>query len=64
MKAKYRWLVALILFIFLLFHQAGQMVISPLVSPFMEEFQVNEAQMGAISSLQLKWMYPRMKLCS
>lgn len=29
------------------------MVISPLVTPIMEEFQVNEAQMGAISSLAL-----------
>ncbi len=53
MKFKYRWLVALILFIFLLFHQADKMVISPLVSPIMEEFQVNEAQMGAISSLAI-----------
>lgn len=53
MKTKYRWLVALILFIFLLFHQADKMVISPLVSPIMEEFQVNEAQMGAISSLAI-----------
>jgi MFS family permease len=53
MKFKYRWVVALILFIFLLFHQADKMVISPLVSPIMEEFQVNEAQMGAISSLAI-----------
>lgn len=52
-KQRYRWLVALILFIFLLFHQADKMVISPLVSPIMEEFQVNEAQMGAISSLAI-----------
>ncbi len=53
MNSRYRWSVALILFTFLLFHQADKMVISPLVTPIMEEFQINEAQMGAISSLAL-----------
>jgi len=53
MKSRYRWSVATILFIFMLFHQADKMVISPLVTPIMEEFQINEAQMGAISSLAL-----------
>jgi len=53
MSSRYRWSAALILFIFMLFHQADKMVISPLVTPIMEEFQINEAQMGAISSLAL-----------
>jgi len=53
MKGRYRWVVAFILFVFLLFHQDDKMVISPLVSPIMEEFQVNEAQIGAISSLAI-----------
>ncbi len=53
MNPRSRWTVALILFTFLLFHQADKMVISPLVTPIMEEFQINEAQMGAISSLAL-----------
>lgn len=53
--------MVLILFTFLLFHQADKMVISPLVTPIMEEFQINEAQMGAISSLALvvaAFLYP------
>jgi predicted MFS family arabinose efflux permease len=53
MKPRYRWYVAFVCFLFLLFHQADKYLISPLVTPIMEEFQINEAQMGAVSSLAI-----------
>jgi len=36
-----------VLFAFVLFHQADQSLVGPLVTPIMETFHVNEAQMGA-----------------
>jgi len=53
MKSRYRWYVAFVCFLFLLFHQADKFLISPLVTPIMEEFGINEAQMGAVSSLAI-----------
>lgn len=50
-KSPKRWLVVTILFGFLLFHQADKTIISPLLTPIMAEFNINEAQMGAVSSL-------------
>lgn len=50
-KPRQRWTVVIILFLFLLFHQADKTIISPLVTSIMAEFQINEAQMGAVSSL-------------
>ena len=53
MKSRYRWYVAFVCFLFLLFHQVDKFLISPLVTPIMEEFGINEAQMGAVSSLAI-----------
>jgi MFS family permease len=53
MKPRYRWYVAFVCFLFLLFHQADKFLISPLVTPIMEEFRIDEAQMGAVSSLAI-----------
>jgi MFS family permease len=53
MKSRYRWYVTFICFLFLMFHQADKYLISPLVTPIMTEFGINEAQMGAVSSLAL-----------
>jgi MFS family permease len=53
MKRRYHWYVAVVCFLFLLFHQADKYLISPLVTPIMEEFQIDEAQMGAVSSLAI-----------
>jgi len=50
-KSPKRWLVVIILFAFLLFHQADKTIISPLLTAIMAEYQINEAQMGAVSSL-------------
>jgi MFS family permease len=37
----------------MLLHQADKLLIGPLTTPIMEDFQINEAQMGAVSSLAI-----------
>jgi hypothetical protein len=41
------------MFLFLPLHQAAKLLIGPLTSAIMEDFQINEAQMGAVSSLAI-----------
>lgn len=53
MKSRYRWYVATVMFLFLLLHQADKLLIGPLTTAIMDDFQINEAQMGAVSSLAL-----------
>jgi MFS family permease len=53
LKAHYRWYIAIVMFLFLLLHQADKLLIGPLTTAIMEDFQINEAQMGAVSSLAL-----------
>jgi MFS family permease len=45
--------VVLVFFFFVLLHQADKLLIGPLTTPIMEGFGINEAQMGAVSSLAL-----------
>jgi MFS family permease len=52
-RSRYRWFVVLIFFCFVLLHQADKLLIGPLTTPIMETFGINEAQMGAVSSLAL-----------
>jgi MFS family permease len=52
-RSRYRWFVASVFFLFVLLHQADKLLISPLTTPIMETFGINEAQMGAVSSLAL-----------
>jgi MFS family permease len=52
-KTRSRRAVVFILFTFMFFHQADKTIIVPLLSSIMEDFQINEAQMGAISSLAI-----------
>lgn len=49
-KTKYRWFVLAMMFGFVVLHQADKYLISPLTTPIMEEFGINEAQMGLIFS--------------
>jgi MFS family permease len=53
MKSRYRWFVAFVCFMFLLLHQADKLLIGPLTTPIMEDLGINEAQMGAVSSLAI-----------
>jgi len=53
MKPGYRWSVAAVFFLFLLLHQADKLLIGPLTTSIMDDFRINEAQMGAVSSLAI-----------
>nr|HID12769.1 MFS transporter [Anaerolineae bacterium] len=53
MKSRYRWFVVFVFFTFMLLHQADKLLIGPLTTPIMEDFRINEAQMGAVSSLAI-----------
>jgi MFS transporter, Spinster family, sphingosine-1-phosphate transporter len=47
-KSGYRWFVLFIFFLFILLHQADKLLFSPLTTPIMETFGIDEVQMGAI----------------
>ena len=49
-QSKYPWFVFGTFFAFMLFQQAERLVIGPLTTPIMEEFQINQAQMGLVFS--------------
>ncbi|MEM2938692.1 MAG: MFS transporter [Candidatus Bathyarchaeia archaeon] len=53
MVSKYRWLVFTVFFLFMLVHQADKLLVSPLTTPIMEEFRIDEAQMGAVYSFAI-----------
>jgi MFS family permease len=53
MKSRYRWYVAVVMFLFLLLHQADKLLVGPLTTAIMDDFQINEAQMGAVTSLAI-----------
>lgn len=50
MKRHYRWFVVAVFFIFMLLHQADKLLIGPLTTPIMEEFNISRTQMGAVST--------------
>ncbi len=47
---RYRWFVVAVFLAFMLLHQADKLLIGPLTTPIMEEFGIDEAQMGAVTS--------------
>lgn len=52
-RAGYRWFVVLVFFGFMLLHQADKLLIGPLTTAIMADLSINEAQMGAVSSLAI-----------
>ena len=57
----YRWFVVTIFFFFILLHQSDKLLISPLTTPIMEAFQINQVQMGAVFTgalLVSAFLYP------
>jgi MFS family permease len=50
-QSRYRWFIVVVFFVFVLLHQADKLLIGPLTTPIMDTFGINEAQMGAVSSL-------------
>jgi len=53
MQSKRRWLVLGIFYGFVLLHQSDKLLIGPLTTPIIEEFDITQAQMGAVSSLAI-----------
>lgn len=51
--SRHRWFVVAVFFAFMLLHQADKLLIGPLTTPIMETFNINEAQMGAVSTAAL-----------
>lgn len=45
---RQRWVAVAIFFLFMLLHQTDRLLIGPLTSPIMEEFNLSEIQMGGI----------------
>lgn len=48
--SRYRWFVIGVFFLFMLLHQADQLLIGPLTTPIMDTFKINEVQMGLVTS--------------
>lgn len=49
-QSKYRWFVVGVFFVFMLLHQTDRLLIGPLTTPIMEEFHLNRAQMGFVTT--------------
>lgn len=47
---RYRWFVVIVFFIFMLLHQTDKLLIGPLTTQIMETFQIDEVQMGALTT--------------
>jgi MFS family permease len=48
--SKYRWVVVGVLFAFMLLHQTDKLLIGPLTTDIMREFNLNRAQMGFVTT--------------
>ena len=49
-QSRYRWFVVAVCFLFMLLHQCDKLLIGPLTTDIMQEFGINRAQMGFIST--------------
>lgn len=47
-RSRYRWFVVSVFFLFMLLHQSDRLLIAPMTSQIMDDFAINEAQMGAV----------------
>jgi len=48
--SNYRWFVVGIFFVFMLLHQCDKLLIGPLTTPIMNQFGINHAQMGFVTT--------------
>lgn len=48
--SKYRWFVVAVFFAFMLLHQTDKLLIGPLTTDIMREFNLTRAQMGAVNT--------------
>ncbi len=49
-QSNYRWFVVGVFFFFMLLHQADKLLIGPLTTPIMEQFNLSRAQMGFVTT--------------
>ncbi len=49
-KDGYRWFIVGVFFFFMLLHQADKLLIGPLTTPIMQQFGINRAQMGFVTT--------------
>lgn len=49
-QTRYRWFVVGIFFVFMLLHQSDKLLIGPLLSDIIKEFNITDAQAGAIGT--------------
>lgn len=47
-RSRYRWFVVVVFFAFMLLHQSDKLLLGSLVTPVMETFGIDEAQMGIV----------------
>jgi MFS family permease len=52
-KTNYRWVAVVILFFFMLLHQSDRLLIGSMTTAIMDDFGINRAQMGAVSTAAL-----------
>ena len=52
-KTNYRWVAVVILFLFMLLHQSDRLLIGSMTTAIMDDFGINRAQMGAVSTAAL-----------
>ena len=53
MRTRRRWFVVVVFYAFVLLHQADKLLIGPLTTPIIEDFDISQAQMGAVSSFAI-----------
>jgi MFS family permease len=51
--SRYRWFIVVVFFLFMLLHQSDKLLIGPLTTEIMEDFQITNTQMGAVFSAAL-----------
>jgi MFS family permease len=49
-SSRYRWFVVGVFFAFMLLHQADKLLIGPLTTPIMKDFNISRAQMGFVTT--------------
>lgn len=52
-QSRHRWFVVAVFFFFMLLHQSDRLLLAPLVDNIMATFNINMAQMGAVSMVAL-----------
>lgn len=52
-RTSYRWFVVIVFFFFMLLHQSDKLLIAPLTTRIMEEFNISRTAMGSVTTVSL-----------